>query len=175
MARTRTSIGVDIGGTFTDVVALDDDGQLRIAKVPSTRSDPSKAVRTVLDTLLPGWGIDPANVGRFCHGTTVATNAVLERKGARLGLLATDGFTDVLEIGRQARRQIYQLILRPETPVFLAPASRRKGVVERVGPAGEIVTPLDFGVARSRAGYARGRRLRRDRRRVPLRVRESRA
>src|SRR5690606_34686601 len=82
---------------------------------------------------------------RFVHGTTVATNAVLERKGSRLGLLTTAGFTDVLEIGRQNRTQIYDLILRPETPVFLAPGARRQGVVESIGPTGEVVTPLDMG------------------------------
>jgi N-methylhydantoinase A/oxoprolinase/acetone carboxylase beta subunit len=138
------SIGVDIGGTFTDVVAHDAAGRLRIAKVPSTRSDPSAAVRTVLDELLPAWDIAPREVERFVHGTTVATNAVLERKGAKLGLLATDGFVDVLEIGRQNRRQLYQLVLKPETPVFLAPAERRRGVAEAIGPAGEVVAPLDL-------------------------------
>lgn len=139
----RTSIGVDIGGTFTDVVALDSTGQLRIAKVPSTRSDPSAAGRTVLTSLLPRWEVPPATVERFVHGTTVATNAVLERKGARLGLLTTAGFEDVIEIGRQNRRQIYQLLLKPETPVFLAPGERRRGVVEAMAPSGEVVTPLD--------------------------------
>jgi N-methylhydantoinase A/oxoprolinase/acetone carboxylase beta subunit len=139
-----TSIGVDIGGTFTDVVAVGSDGALRIAKVPSTRADPSAAVRTVLKNLLPAWEMPPQSVQRFVHGTTVATNAVLERKGARLGLLATAGFTDVLEIGRQSRRQIYQLILEPETPVFLAPGARRRGVVESIGPDGEVLVPLDM-------------------------------
>ena len=139
----KISIGIDIGGTFTDVVAVDAGGGLRIAKLPSTRSDPSAAVRTVLHKLLPEWKIAPADVVRFAHGTTVATNAVLERKGARLGLLATEGFTDVIEIGRQNRTQIYELILKPETPVFLAPGSRRKGVVESIGPTGEVLQPLD--------------------------------
>jgi N-methylhydantoinase A/oxoprolinase/acetone carboxylase beta subunit len=139
----KVSIGIDIGGTFTDVVAVDDAGGLAIAKVPSTRSDPSAAVRTVLTKLLPQWKIAPQDVVRFAHGTTVATNAVLERKGAKLGLLATEGFTDVIEIGRQNRTQIYELLLKPETPVFLAPGARRKGVIEAIGPAGEVRTPLD--------------------------------
>lgn len=137
------AIGVDIGGTFTDVVAVDGAGKLHIAKVPSTRSDPSAAGRTVLSRLLPEWGIAAGDVERFVHGTTVATNAVLERKGARLGLLTTAGFEDVIEIGRQNRRQIYQLLLKPETPVFLAPGARRQGVVESIGPAGEVLAPLD--------------------------------
>ncbi len=137
------SIGVDIGGTFTDVVATDADGRLRIAKLPSSRIDPSAPVRTVLNGLLPEWQIDPGQVERFVHGTTVATNAVLERKGARLGLLTTAGFEDVIEIGRQNRRQIYQLLLEPETPGFLAPGARRRGVIESVGPTGEILQPID--------------------------------
>lgn len=138
-------IGVDIGGTFTDVVAIDQEGGIRIAKVPSTRSDPSAAIRTVLERLLPSWEVSPKHIDRFVHGTTVATNAVLERKGSRLGLLTTAGFTDVLEIGRQNRTQIYDLVLKPETPVFLAPGARRQGVVESIGPTGEVVTPLDMG------------------------------
>ena len=139
------SIGIDIGGTFTDVVAIDEAGALHIAKLPSTRTDPSAAVRAVPGRLLPQWGITPASVTCFAHGTTVATNAVLERKGARLGLLTTAGFEDVIEIGRQNRRQIYQLLLKPETPAFLAPGARRRGVVEAIGPAGEVLTPLDPG------------------------------
>ena len=138
-----TSIGVDIGGTFTDVVAIDAAGGLRIAKLPSTRSDPSAAVRTVLESLLPQWNIAPADVACFAHGTTVATNAVLERRGARLGLITSAGFEDVLEIGRQNRRQIYQLLLKPETPGFLAPRARRRGVVESIDADGTVLTPLD--------------------------------
>ncbi len=139
-----TSVGIDIGGTFTDVVVTDDAGGLRIAKVPSSRADPSAPVRFVLSDLLARWQVDPAGITRFVHGTTVATNAVLERTGARLGLLTTAGFEDVIEIGRQSRRQIYQLLLRPETPVFLAPGARRKGVVEAIDPSGTVVTPLDI-------------------------------
>lgn len=140
----QVAIGIDIGGTFTDVVARDAAGHMRIAKVPSTRPDPAEAVRVVLRELLPAWQVDPGAVERFVHGTTVATNAVLERKGSKLGLLATHGFTDVLEIGRQARKQIYQLLLQPETPVFLAPGAQRRGVVEGVDATGAVTTPLDL-------------------------------
>ena len=111
----KVAIGVDIGGTFTDVVARDATGRTRIAKVPSTRPDPAEAVRNVLRDLLPSWKVDAAAIERFVHGTTVATNAVLERKGSKLGLLTTAGVTDLLEIGRQSRKQIYDLILKPET------------------------------------------------------------
>ncbi len=143
MNTTSYAIGVDTGGTFTDVVARGSDGTLRLAKVPSTRANPGEAVRGVIRDVLAGWGIAPASVARFVHGTTVATNAVLERKGARIGLIATEGFTDVIEIGRQNRRQVYDLILEPETPTFLAPGARRVGVKEAVGPTGAIETPLD--------------------------------
>ena len=91
-------------------------------------------------------------ISRFAHGTTVATNAVLERKGARIGLIATEGFRDVLEIGRQMRHQMYDLVLRPETPVFLAPGRYRKEVRERLDAQGEVLVPLDEASVRARAG-----------------------
>lgn len=143
MATEQFAIGIDIGGTFTDVVLRGSHGTTHLAKIPSTRSDPSAAVRSALDALGPRWGISAAQVDRFVHGTTVATNAVLERKGAKVGLLATDGFTDVLEIGRQSRAQLYDLVVRPQTPSFLSPGALRRGVLERIGPNGAVEVPLD--------------------------------
>ena len=125
----RGEIGVDIGGTFTDVVCRLEDGSVRIAKIPTTAGDPSRAVLVALDMARRDWGVGASEVSRFVHGTTVATNAVLERKGARIGLITTEGFRDVLEIGRQMRHQMYDLVLQPETPVFLAPGRYRKEVV----------------------------------------------
>jgi N-methylhydantoinase A/oxoprolinase/acetone carboxylase beta subunit len=136
-------IGIDIGGTFTDIVCRGSDGSVRIAKVPTTRGDPSKAALAALKTAQTEWGVSSLEITRFTHGTTVATNAVLERKGARIGLIATEGFKDVLEIGRQMRHQMYDLILKPETPVFLAPGRYRKEVCERLDASGNILTPLD--------------------------------
>lgn len=136
-------IGIDIGGTFTDVVCRLSDGATRITKIPTTRGDPSRAVLVALGMAARDWGVDPAAVGRFTHGTTVATNAVLERKGARIGLITTEGFRDVLEIGRQMRHQMYDLVLKPETPVFLAPGRFRKEVRERLDARGQVLTPLD--------------------------------
>ncbi|MGI9333866.1 MAG: hydantoinase/oxoprolinase family protein [Gammaproteobacteria bacterium] len=136
-------IGVDVGGTFTDVVYMSENDEPRILKVPSTPDDPARGVLDAVESLL---GIDSArskDVITLAHGTTVATNAVLERKGASVGLIATEGFTDVLEIGRQMRRQMYAVRLDPETPVFVAPGYMRQGVCERIGAAGEVVTPLD--------------------------------
>jgi len=102
-ARSGSSVGVDIGGTFTDVVARDATGRMRFVKIPTTRKDESEAVLRSVELMVGRWGIAPSDVARFAHGTTVATNAVLERKGARIGPLATEGFRDVLEIGPDAK------------------------------------------------------------------------
>lgn len=139
----RGEIGVDIGGTFTDVVCRLDDGTVRIAKLPTTSGDPSRAVLAALQMAEREWHLAPADITRFVHGTTVATNAVLERKGARIGLITTEGFRDVLEIGRQMRHQMYDLVLQPETPVFLAPGRFRKEVTERLDAHGNTLTALD--------------------------------
>src|SRR3546814_19944947 len=105
------SIGIDIGGTFTDAVFVDGDGNTKLAKLPSSRADPSTAVNGVLELLARDWGVKPSDLDRFIHGTTVATNEVLERKGAGLGILDTDGFTDVLAIVRQNRQEQYAIII----------------------------------------------------------------
>ena len=141
--RTEYEFGIDIGGTFTDVVCRASDGSITLAKVPTTRGDPSRAVLAALETARADWRVPTVAIRQFAHGTTVATNAVLERKGARIGLLATEGFRDVIEIGRQMRHQMYDLVLQPETPGFLAPGRRRREVRERVGATGEILAPLD--------------------------------
>jgi N-methylhydantoinase A len=142
-ARDGVSIGVDIGGTFTDVVVQRSGAPTRIMKLPSTRRDPSLAVLEALKKMETQWGLPPQEIVRFVHGTTVATNAVLERKGACIGLITTQGFCDVLEIGRQMRHQMYDLALDPETPTFLAPGRRRREVRERIGASGEVLEPLD--------------------------------
>jgi len=139
----KAELGVDIGGTFTDVVCRLDDGSVRIAKIPTTRDDPSRAVLTALDLAHRDWAVESANITRFVHGTTVATNAVLERKGACIGLITTEGFRDVLEIGRQMRHQMYDLVLKPENPVLLAPRRFRKEVYERVDAHGNVLRALD--------------------------------
>ena len=142
-AAGAVSVGIDIGGTFTDVVGVDGHGAVRLLKIPTTRSNPSAAVREALATMREEWGIAPGRIRRIVHGTTVATNAVLERKGGKVGLLATAGFSDVLEIGRSFRRNIYDLAVQASAPVFLAPRHRRKGVVERMSAQGEVITPID--------------------------------
>jgi N-methylhydantoinase A/oxoprolinase/acetone carboxylase beta subunit len=136
-------IGVDTGGTFTDFVCRKPGVREWILKVPSTPDDPSRAVLDGLRQILDLTGARPDQITRFVHGTTVATNAVLERQGAVTGVLTTAGFRDVLEIGRQLRTAIYDLALEPETPVFLAPGARRVEVPERLSARGEVVVPLD--------------------------------
>lgn len=143
MSTNKQKIGVDVGGTFTDFSCQLSDGRRLGFKIPSTPSDPSQAVIEGVSELIENYNVDPSQIELFAHGTTVATNAVLERKGATVGLITTSGFRDVLEIGRQMRQQMYSVRLEPETPVFLAPGRRRFGVIERVGPDGEIITPLD--------------------------------
>jgi N-methylhydantoinase A len=135
-------IGLDVGGTFTDFVLLDQDsGEIRYHKVASTPADPSDAIRTGLADLL---GTDGAQAGRvrfLGHGTTVATNIVIERKGARTALLTTRGFRDVLEIGRQTRPELYDYAVRHPEP--LTPRHRRFEIDERVYADGTVETPLD--------------------------------
>jgi N-methylhydantoinase A/oxoprolinase/acetone carboxylase beta subunit len=135
-------IGVDIGGTFTDIVCRQD-GRIRTLKIPTSRGDPSEAVLTALVQLRRAFGVDPTTIARFLHGTTIATNAVLERKGAKIGLITSLGFRDVLEIGFQLRQDLYRVILEPGAPVFLAPGALRRDVVEQVSAQGQVLVPLD--------------------------------
>ncbi|MDA0340453.1 MAG: hydantoinase/oxoprolinase family protein, partial [Proteobacteria bacterium] len=136
-------VGVDVGGTFTDFACALPDGRRLAFKIASTPGDPSLAVIAGLQELVTTHAVPAASISVFAHGTTVATNAVLERKGAVVGLLTTEGFRDVLEIGRQMRQQMYSVRLATETPVFLAPGRRRVGVAERIGPDGAVLRPLD--------------------------------
>ena len=127
-------IAIDTGGTFTDIVYLQD-SQLVVLKVFSTPSDPGKAVIEGLHTIAPGPGV----VVR--HGTTVATNAMLERKGARVAFVTTKGFEDTLAIGRQARPKLYDWFQR--TPECLVPADLRFGIAERVASNGDLILAID--------------------------------
>ncbi|MDB5865083.1 MAG: 5-oxoprolinase [Betaproteobacteria bacterium] len=147
----RFDVGVDIGGTFTDVVCRSASGELKLVKIPTTRADPSAGVLRAVEHMGREWGIAPSSIARFVHGTTVATNAVLERKGAKIGLITTAGFRDVLEIGRQSRRNVYSVILKPETPGFLVPGALRREVPGRLSASGEVLVPLDEDAVRREA------------------------
>ena len=134
-------IGVDVGGTFTDVTALDTaTGRFHIVKLPSTGNDQSVAVAEGILRVLDDAGSAPAEVGYLGHGTTVATNALLELKGATTALLVTAGVPDVLEIARQRRPHLYDLFA--DKPPALVPRDRTVRVVERLGARGEVVVEL---------------------------------
>ncbi len=148
-ARTQNSrIGVDIGGTFTDLVWVDDaTGAVRVGKLLTTPKDPSQAVEQGVVTLLHDAGGAPAQVGALIHGTTLATNALIERKGAKTALLTTVGFRDALEIGREGRYDMYDLFIDPPAP--LVPRHLRLEVRERALADGAVLTPLDEAGARA--------------------------
>jgi N-methylhydantoinase A/oxoprolinase/acetone carboxylase beta subunit len=148
-------IGVDIGGTFTDIVALADDGRLHLTKVPTTPKDLLRGVADAVEGVLALAGARAPSVARFIHGTTVATNAVLEQTGAVTGVLMTAGFEDVLELGRQKRSRMYDLDMDPETPAFLAPRRRRVGIRERLDARGRVLVPLDEAEVRAEVARLR--------------------
>lgn len=135
-------IGIDTGGTFTDVVAMNlGTGALVHLKVHSTPQDPGDAVCRALEALRDQYGVDFADIGAVIHGSTVATNAVLERKGAKTAFLTTEGFRDVLLIQRQSRLRLYDLSCRRADPVI--PRSAIFEVTERTLADGGIHIPLD--------------------------------
>jgi N-methylhydantoinase A len=148
---SAVEIGIDIGGTFTDVVLIRDGSSVTHTKVPSTPVDHVAGVRDGIRRILELAEVAPEEVTRLVHGSTVATNAFLERKGSLTGLLATAGFEDALEIGRTQRTHMYDLILEPVAPGFLARRRHRHGIAERVGADGSIVTPLDEELVRRAA------------------------
>ena len=135
-------IAVDIGGTFTDLVAADDQGKVFRSKALTTPDDLSRGI----EDCLRGAGIDVAGAEFFVHGSTVTINAVLEHKGARTGLITTKGFRDVYEIGRGNRPEGYNLFFK--RPVPLVPRDLRLEVEERLYASGEVLKPLDEDSAR---------------------------
>ncbi|MCZ0735374.1 hydantoinase/oxoprolinase family protein [Phreatobacter sp. AB_2022a] len=139
------TIGIDVGGTFTDLVAVGPDRVAVFAKSPSTPEDQSLGVMTGLEDLAGKLGLTRAgllaNATRLVHGTTVATNALLERKGAKVALLTTEGHRDILEMREGLKGNRYDLRTPPPEP--LVPRERRFGVRERLGPDGAVRIPLD--------------------------------
>lgn len=131
-------VGIDIGGTFTDVIGIQGDaGEVRTAKVLSQTKDPIGSIVSAFAAI----GVDWDSVDDLVHGTTMATNAIVEGNLARVALLATKGFRDVIEIGRQNRRELYRLTVPPKLPP-LVPREHRIEVDERVGPEGQVLTAL---------------------------------
>lgn len=135
-------IGVDVGGTFTDLVVFDERaGDVRTLKVPSTPHDPSEAVLNAVRRARSEFGIDLTQVTQFTHATTVACNTILEAKGAQTGLLVTDGFRDLLQIQRHKRFRLFDLAYK-RVPALI-PRHLTFGIPERIDAAGEVVRALD--------------------------------
>ena len=133
-------VGVDVGGTFTDFYAVSAaSGEVRVAKRPSTRDNPGRAVIEGLGELAEA-GVPLGDVRRLAHGTTVATNAIIQRRGGRVVLVTTAGFRDLLEIGRQIRPHMYDLYR--DQPPPLVPRERRLEIEERITSGGRVVRPL---------------------------------
>jgi N-methylhydantoinase A len=133
-------VGVDVGGTFTDLVAWDAAGRMNTLKVPTTPRNPAGGVLDGLAAIARAAG----SCASLAHGTTLVTNAIVERRVGPVGLVTTRGFRDVLEIGRMNRSHLYRLDL-PARPEPLVPRRLRAEVDERVGPDGSVLTPLDLG------------------------------
>src|SRR5579871_3852175 len=142
MARYRVT--VDTGGTFSDFVYLNEETrEVTISKVPSTPDDPSRAILQGIEGLLAK-GVAAADISFFCHGTTVGTNALLEGKGVKTGLLVTEGFRGIYPVGEQARpygSAIFDVMY--DKPALLAPRSLTGEVSERIDSRGAVLVPLD--------------------------------
>ncbi|HEX9919468.1 MAG TPA: hydantoinase/oxoprolinase family protein, partial [Pyrinomonadaceae bacterium] len=152
----RVRVGVDTGGTFTDFVYAARDGRLSVFKLASTPADPSRAISEGLRRIAAEM---ETRVGELeiVHGTTVGTNALLQRRGARAALVTTAGFEDVLAIGRQARPALYDLdAVRPEA---IIPRALRFGARERVAATGEVLEALDAGALADLTERLRGARV----------------
>jgi N-methylhydantoinase A len=140
---TGFRVGVDIGGTFTDIVFLGEDGALHTRKVSSTSDNYARAITDGLAQVFSETGLGGGDIAELLHGTTVASNAILERKGARTGLITTKGFRDILEIRTLRMPRLYDLTW--EKPVPLVERYLRREVTERVDADGRVLVPLDEG------------------------------
>jgi N-methylhydantoinase A len=135
-------VGVDVGGTFTDLVLHDPVRNIvRTGKLLTTPDDPSEAILAGIARILREADLQPQDVHSVIHGTTLVTNTIIERTGAKVGLLCTDGFRDSIEIGRETRYDLYDLFL--ETPALLVPRALRLEIPERIAADGRVLTPLD--------------------------------
>ncbi|MBY6363378.1 hydantoinase/oxoprolinase family protein [Rhodococcoides corynebacterioides] len=151
-------IGVDVGGTFTDLVLWDDDGTVVVHKTPSTNHDPSIGTMDGIAVLAERAGIDPSEIDMFFHGTTVATNIVLEHNGCDVGMITTEGFRDLLHIARKKRPLNYSNYQDlPWQKWQLVPRRNRRVVPERIDAAGNVLTPLDEDAVREQVRLLRQR------------------
>lgn len=141
-------LGVDIGGTFTDLVLVNESEEVvRVGKLLTTATEPAAAVEAGLTEMLTEAELPAEALEAVVHGTTLATNALIERKGARTGLVTTRGFRDIVEIGREGRYDMYDIFIDPPSP--LVPRHLRREVTERIAPDGSVTTPLEEADARA--------------------------
>jgi len=156
----RYRVAVDTGGTFSDFVYLNEaTGAVSITKIPSTPDDPSRAILQGVEALI-AQGVPAADVGFFCHGTTVGTNALLEGKGVRTGLLVTEGFSGIYEVAEQSRpygTAIFDVMY--DKPEPLVPPSRTGEVRERVDFRGNVLVPLDEAALRETLGGLKAKQI----------------
>jgi len=139
----KLRIGVDTGGTFTDVCLFEEEsGRVAVTKLSSTPDDPSRSILNGVASILKQEKGKASEVNYFAHGTTVATNALIQHAGARTGLITTEGFRDLLELGRQRRPDLYDL--QADKPVPLVPRDLRFEVKERTTHDGRVEAPLDL-------------------------------
>ena len=141
LEHRKFRLGVDVGGTFTDVVLTGPNGRMSVRKVSSTPGRYDEGIISGIGEALKEAGVTASDVVEVCHSTTAATNAVLERKGAKVGLITTKGFRDVLEVRRLRTPTLYDLFYEPPDP--LVPRYLRLEVDERMDSAGQVLTPLD--------------------------------
>ncbi len=160
-AAMSVRVGVDIGGTFTDIVLLDADGRPRTRKVSSSVDDYARAIAEGLAELFAEHGLSGADLEEVRHGTTVASNAILEHKGARTGLITTQGFRDILEIRNLRMPRLYDIGWTKPRP--LVERYLRVPVDERIGAGGEVIRPLDPADAERAVRHLLGPRGRGDR------------
>ena len=169
---TRPRLAVDIGGTFTDV-AVERGGSCLTSKVLTTPGDPVRGVLDGVRLALVRAELAPPDIGAVVHGTTLATNALIERRGATVGTIVTEGFRDILEIAYERRYDQYDLGI--EKPDTLVPRERVATVAERVAAAGQVLEPLDPRERAPRRRHAGGRRRREPGGLPAARLRQSRA
>ncbi|PSH60855.1 hydantoinase/oxoprolinase family protein [Phyllobacterium sophorae] len=153
--RNEIRVGIDVGGTFTDLVLVDDRTKTTIfGKELTSQDDPSRSMLEGLQKLLDAHGVAWTDVANIVHATTLVTNAIIERKGTKVGLITTRGFRDVLEIGNETRYELYDLSF--EKPAPLVARQLRLEVSERIGVDGGVITPLDESDVAAAAGVLRG-------------------
>lgn len=142
VASRNLRVGIDIGGTFTDLCILDQDGIVAVGKALTTKDEPAAAVAEVLADTLSANGLNAEQVVSVIHGTTLVTNALIERRGARTALMTTEGFRDVIEMGREHRYELYDLGL--ELPRPLVPRHLRLGISERILADGTVASSFNI-------------------------------